>query len=44
MVRRRPGPRAANDNRRSRLIPVWPWAVAAAAPAVMAALILTRLI
>ncbi|MFF8799616.1 MULTISPECIES: hypothetical protein [unclassified Methylobacterium] len=44
MVRRRPGPRPANDNRRSRLIPVWPWAVAAAAPAVMAALILTRLI
>lgn len=44
VVRRRSGPRPANDNRRSRLIPVWPWAVAAAAPAVMAALILTRLI
>lgn len=45
VVRRRSAPRAANDNRRSRLAPVWPWAmVAAAAPAVTAALILTRLI
>lgn len=44
LVRRRTGPRAANDNRRTWLPPVWPWAVAAAAPAVMAALILTRLI
>ena len=35
----------ANDNRHSRLGPVWPWAMAAAAaPTVMAALILTRLI
>lgn len=45
VVRRRTAPRAANDNRRSRLAPVWPWAMAAAAaPAVTAALILTRLI
>ena len=45
VVQRRSAPRAANDNRRSRLAPVWPWAmVAAAAPAVTAALILTRLI
>jgi hypothetical protein len=42
---RHSAPRAANDNRRSRLAPVWPWAMAAAAaPAVTAALILTRLI
>ena len=45
VVKRRSAPRAANDNRRSRLAPVWPWAMAAAAaPAVTAALILTRLI
>ena len=44
VVRRRTAPRAANDNRRTRLPPVWPWAVAAAAPVVTAALILTRLI
>lgn len=45
VIHRRPAQRAANDNRRSRLAPVWPWAmVAAAAPAVTAALILTRLI
>ncbi|MBD8906965.1 hypothetical protein MZTS_09605 [Methylorubrum zatmanii] len=45
VVRPRTAPRAANDNRRSRMAPVWPWAMAvAAAPAVMAALILTRLI
>jgi len=45
VVQRRSAPRAANDNRRSRLAPVWPWAMAAAAaPAVTAALILTRLI
>ena len=45
VVQRRSAPRAANDNRRSRLAPVWPWAMAAAAaPAVTAALILLRLI
>ena len=45
VVRKRTAPRAANDNRRSRLLPVWPWAMAAAmAPAMTAALILTRLI
>lgn len=45
VLRTRTVPRAANDNRRSRLAPVWPWAMAvAAAPAVTAALILTRLI
>ncbi len=45
VVTRRTAPRAANDNRRSRLAPVWPWAMAvAAAPAVTAALILSRLI
>ncbi len=45
VVQRRSAPRAANDNRRSRLAPVWPWAMAAAAaPAVTAALILSRLI
>jgi hypothetical protein len=45
VVQRRSAPRAANDNRHSRLGPVWPWAMAAAAaPTVMAALILTRLI
>lgn len=45
VVQRRSAPRAANDNRHPRLGPVWPWAMAAAAaPTVMAALILTRLI
>ncbi len=45
LVTRRLAPRAANDNRRQRGMPVWPWAVAmAAAPAVTAALILSQMI
>ncbi|MFC7663121.1 hypothetical protein ACFQWF_10610 [Methylorubrum suomiense] len=45
VVTRRALPRVANDNRRPRAVPAWPWAVAiVAAPTLTAALILTQLI
>ncbi len=45
VVARRLAPRAANDNRRPRAVPAWPWAVViVAAPTLTAALILTHLI
>ncbi|MBB5760048.1 hypothetical protein HNR00_004789 [Methylorubrum rhodinum] len=45
VVTRRTAPRAANDNRRPRAVPAWPWAVAiAAAPMLTAALIVMQLI
>ncbi|WP_286158895.1 hypothetical protein [Methylobacterium sp. Leaf456] len=45
VVTRRLAPRPANDNRRPRAVPAWPWAVViVAAPTLTAALILAQLI